>query len=58
MESEFIDLLAKAREAGARIMAGSNSSRANSIAMTNLETAELWARQDRKEKEDRESRRS
>lgn len=48
---DFINALAEAYEIGATMQAsGAQSSRAHSVAMTNLETAQLWAKQDSEEK--------
>lgn len=50
--SEFEKLLKAAQEEGAKMMVSkAQSSRAHAIAMTNLETAQLWAELDRKEKQ-------
>jgi hypothetical protein len=55
-KTEFSQALKDAQEKGA-IMAASKtqSSRAHSLAMTHLETAQLWARQDEEEKDRRGS---
>ena len=50
--SEFEQLLKTAQEKGAQMSASrQESTRALAIAMTQLETAQLWARLDREEKE-------
>lgn len=49
---EFEQKLKEAQEAGARMMASAvQGTRPHNIAMTNLETAQLWAKYDREEKE-------
>lgn len=49
---EFEQKLKEAQEAGARMMASATQgTRPHNIAMTNLETAQLWAKYDREEKE-------
>ena len=48
---DFINALAEAYEIGATMQASSTtSSRAHSVAMTNLESAQLWAKHDGEEK--------
>lgn len=55
-KTEFSKALKDAQEKGA-VMAASKTqnSRAHSIAMNHLETAQLWARQDEEEKDRRDS---
>jgi hypothetical protein len=49
---EFEQKLKEAQEAGARMMASATQgTRPHNIAMNHLETAQLWARYDREEKE-------
>lgn len=49
---EFEQKLQEAQEAGARMMASvTQGTRPHAVAMTNLETAQLWAKYDREEKE-------
>ena len=51
-KNDFEKYLKEAQEAGAIMQAsGNQSTRAHSVAMTHLETAQLWARQDMQEKE-------
>ncbi len=49
---EFEEKLKEAQEVGARMMASAvQGTRPHNIAMTHLETAQLWAKYDREEKD-------